>query len=371
LKFFDFQVDARSGRARAGLLTTPHGVIRTPIFMPVGTAGAVKGLTATQVSEIGAQIILANTYHLHVRPGEELVRELGGLREFTGFRGPFLTDSGGYQVMSLSALRQRSEESVVFRSHLDGSRLELSPERSMEIQMKLGADIVMAFDECPPYPASYDQVQDATLRTTRWALRSKEAHTRDDQWLFGIVQGGVHEDLREQSAREITAIGFPGYGIGGLSVGEPKEDMTRIIDLMDRCLPENQPRYLMGVGTPTDLLEGISRGVDMFDCVLPTRNARNGQVFTWRGKLSIRNAKFARDRSPIDPDCRCPACPITSRAYLRHLHMTNEMTGAVLATLHNLFFYLDLVGRARESIVAGRFEKFRRETLDGFSACAV
>ena len=336
--------------------------------MPVGTGGSVKGLTVTQLEEIGAQIILANTYHMHVRPGEDLVSGLGGLHGFTGFHRPFLTDSGGYQVMSLRTLRKRTEEGVVFRSHLDGSRLEFSPERSVEIQMKLGADIIMAFDECPPFPAPRDEVQGATERTARWAARSKQAHTREDQWLFGIVQGGVHDDLREQSARAITSIGFPGYAIGGLSVGEPKEDMLRILDVMDRRLPEDQPRYLMGVGTPEDLLEGIARGVDMFDCVLPTRNARNGQLFTWRGKLSIRNAKFARDPSPIDPSCRCPACRIASRAYLRHLHQTNEITGAVLATLHNLFFYLDLVSRARESIVAGRFETFRQETLQGFSA---
>ena len=336
--------------------------------MPVGTAGSVKGLTATNLLEVGAQIILANTYHLHVRPGEGLISELGGLHRFTGFHRPFLTDSGGYQVMSLAALRKRTEESVVFRSHLDGSRLELSPEASVQIQMKLGADIIMAFDECPPFPASRADVQDATERTTRWAERSKRAHSRDDQWLFGIVQGGIHDDLREQSAQAITSIGFPGYAIGGLSVGEPKEDMVRILEIMDRSLPESQPRYLMGVGTPEDLLDGIARGVDMFDCVLPTRNARNGQVFSWRGKLSLRNAKFARDPSPIDPTCACPTCRMASRAYLRHLHMSNEMTGAVLATLHNLFFYLDLVGKARKSIVAGRFEMFRQETLQGFSA---
>jgi queuine tRNA-ribosyltransferase len=366
VKFFDFQIEARSGRARSGRLSTPHGVIETPIFMPVGTAGAVKGLTANHLEEIGAQIILANTYHMHVRPGEEVVRELGGLHGFTGFHRPFLTDSGGYQVMSLSALRKRTEESVVFRSHLDGSRLELSPERSIEIQMKLGADIIMAFDECPPFPATREEVRDATDRTARWAERSKRAHTREDQWLFGIVQGGVHDDLRELSARAITSIGFPGYAIGGLSVGEPKEDMVRILEVMDQILPEDRPRYLMGVGTPADLLDGIARGVDMFDCVLPTRNARNGQVFTWQGKLTLKNAKFARDPSPLDPSCRCPTCRTVSRAYLRHLHMANEMTGAVLATLHNLFFYLDLVGKARESIVAGRFETFRQETLSGF-----
>jgi queuine tRNA-ribosyltransferase len=368
LKFFAFEVESRSSRARAGRLTTPHGVIETPIFMPVGTAGSVKGLTVHQLEEIGAQIILANTYHLHVRPGEQLVRELGGLHGFTGFRRPFLTDSGGYQVMSLAALRKRTEEGVVFRSHLDGLKLDISPERSIEIQMKLGADIVMAFDECPPYPATREEVKDATERTARWAERSKRAHTRADQWLFGIVQGGVHDDLREQSARAITGIGFPGYAIGGLSVGEPKEDLARILGVMDRELPEDQPRYLMGVGTPEDLLDGIARGVDMFDCVLPTRNARNGQVFSWRGRMSLRNAKFARDPSPLDPECGCPTCRVASRAYLRHLHLSNEMTGAVLSTLHNLFFYLDLVSKARKSIVAGRFETFREETLRGFGA---
>ncbi|MEO5761884.1 MAG: tRNA guanosine(34) transglycosylase Tgt, partial [Vicinamibacteria bacterium] len=343
MNFFDFSVEARSHRARAGRLSTPHGEIATPIFMPVGTAGSVKGLTANHLEDIGAQIILANTYHMHVRPGEELVKELGGLHGFTGFRRPFLTDSGGYQVMSLSALRKRTEESVVFRSHLDGARLELSPEISIGIQMKLGADIIMAFDECPPFPATREEVKDATERSARWALRSKNAHTREDQWLFGIVQGGVHDDLREESAKAITSIGFPGYAIGGLSVGEPKPDMVRILEVMDRQLPEDRPRYLMGVGTPEDLIEGIARGVDMFDCVLPTRNARNGQVFTWRGKMSIRNAKFARDASPIDPTCGCPTCKMASRAYLRHLHMSNEMTGAILTTLHNLYFYLDLV----------------------------
>ena len=241
--------------------------------MPVGTAGSVKGLTATQLLEIGAQIILANTYHLHVRPGENLISELGGLHAFTGFRRPFLTDSGGYQVMSLAALRKRTEQSVVFRSHLDGSRLELSPEVSVQIQMKLGADIIMAFDECPPFPATREEVQEATERTTRWAERSKRAHTRGDQWLFGIVQGGIHDDLREQSAHAITSIGFPGYAIGGLSVGEPKEDMVRILEIMDRRLPESQPRYLMGVGTPEDLLDGIARGVAWLvapDCPSPS-----------------------------------------------------------------------------------------------------
>ena len=347
---------------------TPHGAIDTPVFMPVGTAGSVKGLTRDQLEEIGAQIILANTYHLHVRPGEDLVQSLGGLHAFTGFPGPFLTDSGGYQVMSLKALRRRTEEGVVFRSHLDGARLELSPERSIQIQMKLGADIIMAFDECPPYPGTREEVLDATARTARWAERSKRAHARTDQWLFGIVQGGVFDDLRDESARQITAIGFPGYAIGGLSVGEPKDDMVRILERMDRVLPEDSPRYLMGVGTPEDLLDGIARGVDMFDCVMPTRNARNGQLFTWGGRLSIRNAKFAEDPQPIDPSCACPACRSTSRAYLRHLHQAGEITGAVLATVHNLFFYLDLVGKARESIVAGRFETFRQETLRGLSA---
>ena len=360
---FSFAVDARSGRARAGLLTTPHGVVETPAFMPVGTAAAVKAVTRRDLTEAGAQIILANTYHLMLRPGDALIAQLGGLHGFTGWSGPYLTDSGGYQVFSLAKLRHLTEEGVRFQSHLDGSPYMLTPERSMEVQMNLGADIVMAFDECPPHPAPREAVDEATARTTRWARRSKEAHSRQDQWLFGIVQGGVHADLRERSAREITAIGFPGYAVGGLSVGEPKEDMIRVLDLLDPVLPEDRPRYLMGVGTPEDLIEGVARGIDMFDCVLPTRNARNGQLFTSRGKVSIRNARYRDDPRPPDPDCACFTCRTASRAYLRHLHMAGEMSAATLATIHNLSFYLDTLRKLRQSIRLRQFEECRAETL--------
>jgi queuine tRNA-ribosyltransferase len=358
-----FELDARDGRARAGLLTTPHGVVETPAFMPVGTTGAVKAVTRRDLTELGAQILLANTYHLMLRPGDGLVRDLGGLHGFTGWSGPFLTDSGGYQVFSLKALRTLDEEGVRFRSHLDGSSHLLTPERSIQVQMNLGADVIMAFDECPPWPSPREAVAESTARTARWAARSRAAHRRDDQWLFGIVQGGVHLDLRDESAREIVALDFPGHAIGGVSVGEPKEDRIRVLDHLDGVLPEGKPRYLMGVGTPEDLIEGVARGVDLFDCVLPTRNARNGQLFTRRGRLSIRNARFRADPRPPDPDCPCPTCRTTSRAYLRHLHVAGEMTAATLMTLHNLFVYLDIMRAMRQSIRLCRFEEFRRETL--------
>jgi queuine tRNA-ribosyltransferase len=358
-----FALQAQDGKARAGRLETPHGIVETPAFMPVGTAGAVKAVTARDLGEVRAQIILANTYHLMLRPGPELVAELGGLHGFTSWRGPFLTDSGGYQVFSLAGLRHLGEEGVRFKSHLDGSSHLLSPERSIEVQELLGADVIMAFDECPPYPAPRDAVDEATARTTRWAERSLAAHGRRDQWLFGIVQGGVHLDLRERSARELLALGFPGYAIGGLSVGEPKEDMRRVLEALDLVLPEDRPRYLMGVGTPADLIEGVARGVDLFDCVMPTRNARNGQLFTRTGKLSIRNARFRSDPRPPDPECGCPTCRTTSRAYLRHLHLAGEMSAATLATLHNLWFYLDTMRAMRQSIRLCRFQEFRVEAL--------
>jgi queuine tRNA-ribosyltransferase len=365
---FAFAVEARDGRARAGELTTPHGTVRTPAFMPVGTAGAVKAVLHRDLREIGAQILLANTYHLMLRPGDALVAGLGGLHGFTGWEGPFLTDSGGYQVFSLAALRRLDEQGVRFQSHIDGTTHLLSPERSIAIQQNLGADIVMAFDECPPGDAPREAVAEATARTTRWARRSREAHTRPDQWLFGIVQGGVHPDLREASARELMAIGFPGYAIGGLSVGEPKLGRDRVLDELDPVLPAESPRYLMGVGTPQDLIDAVGRGVDMFDCVLPTRNARNGQLFTSRGRLSIRNARYRDDPRPPDPDCRCPTCTSASRAYLRHLHLANEMTAATLMSVHNLFFYLDMMGTMRQSIRLCRFESWRGETLRRFEA---
>jgi queuine tRNA-ribosyltransferase len=365
-----FALLAASGRARAGRLVTPHGTVDTPAFMPVGTAGVVKAVTRAQLLEVGAAIVLANTYHLMLRPGAELVAGLGGLHGFTGWSGPFLTDSGGYQVFSLAQLRRLSEEGVRFKSHLDGSEHLLSPERSIEVQELLGADVVMAFDECPPWPASREEVAESTARTARWAERSRAAQRRRDQWLFGIVQGGVHLDLRERSAREIMALDFPGYAIGGVSVGEPKEDRIRVLDHLDPLLPAGKPRYLMGVGTPEDLIEGVARGIDLFDCVLPTRNARNGQLFTTRGRLSIRNARYRADPRPPDPRCSCPTCRSTSRAYLRHLHLLGEITAATLMTLHNLWFYLDTMKRMREHIFLGRFEEFRRETLEHLAAPA-
>ncbi len=365
---FSFTLEALDGRARAGRLETPHGTIETPVFMPVGTTGAVKAVTRRDLEELGAQIILANTYHLMLRPGDALVAELGGLHGFTGWTKPFLTDSGGYQVFSLTGLRQLTEEGVRFRSHLDGTPYLLSPERSIEVQMNLGADIAMAFDECPPWPAPREAVDEATARTTRWARRSRDAHTRADQWLFGIVQGGVHPDLRERSAREILEIGFPGHAIGGVSVGEPKEDRIRVLEHLDPILPEAKPRYLMGVGTLEDLIEAVARGIDMFDCVLPTRNARNGQLFTRRGRLSIRNARFRDDPRPPDPDCPCPTCRTASRAYLRHLHLAGEMTAAILMTVHNLFTYLDMMRSIRQSIRLCRFEEFRAAALGALAA---
>ena len=360
---FSFSVAARAGAARAGLLATPHGSVETPAFMPVGTAGAVKAMTRAQLDEVGAQIVLANTYHLMLRPGDDLVAERGGLHGFTGWPGPFLTDSGGYQVFSLARLRTIDEDGVSFQSHLDGSAHRLTPERSMEVQSNLGADIVMAFDECPPATATREEVAVATGRTTRWARRSRQAHRRRDQWLFGIVQGGVHLDLREKSAADITALDFPGHAIGGLAVGETKDDTWRVVDHVAPMLPADRPRYLMGVGTPEDILDGVARGVDLFDCVLPTRNARNGQLFTSAGRLSLRNARYRRDPRPPDAACGCYTCRTASRAYLRHLHLAGEMTAATLMTLHNLAFYLDTLRAVRENILLGRFEEFRSGML--------
>jgi queuine tRNA-ribosyltransferase len=360
---FSFSVEARSGRARAGRLVTPHGALDTPAFMPVGTAGAVKAVTVGDLREVGAQVLLANTYHLMLRPGDELVAALGGLHGFTPWPGPWLTDSGGYQVMSLARLRTLDENGVTFRSHLDGAAHVLTPERSMQVQMNLGADVIVAFDECPTLPAPREVVAAAAERTTRWADRSRRAHHRADQWLFGVVQGGVDPDLRERSAREIVALGFPGHAVGGLAVGEAKPDTMRVVAQMDGLLPEEKPRYLMGVGTPEDLVEAVARGVDLFDCVLPTRNARNGQLFTREGRLSIRNARYRADPRPPDPGCRCPTCASASRAYLRHLHLAGEMSAATLMTVHNLFFYLDTLRSMRQSILLGRFEAFREEML--------
>jgi len=365
---FSFVVESRDGRARAGRLTTPHGEVETPAFMPVGTAGAVKAVLHRDLREIGARILLANTYHLMLRPGDALVGRLGGLHGFTGWDSPFLTDSGGYQVFSLAALRKLDEEGARFQSHIDGSPQFLSPERSMEVQQNLGADVAMAFDECPPGDAPREVVAEATARTTRWATRCRAAHRREDQWLFGIVQGGVHLDLREASARELLGLDFPGYAVGGLSVGEPKPGRDLVLEHLDPILPEDRPRYLMGVGTPEDLVDSVARGMDLFDCVLPTRNARNGQLFTRQGRLSIRNARYRDDPRPPDPDCPCPTCRTVSRAYLRHLHQAGEMSAATLMTLHNLFCYLDIMREVRQSIRLCRFEEWKGKTLRRLAA---
>jgi len=347
--------------ARLGSLTTKRGRIDTPIFMPVGTQATVKAMTPEELVQVGSQIILANTYHLYLRPGHDLVRRLGGLHRFMHWDRPILTDSGGFQVFSLGELRKISEEGVKFRSHIDGSRHFISPEVSIAIQEALGADIAMCFDECPPYPAEYSYVQKSLELTTRWARRCKEAHTLPEQALFGIVQGGMHPELRRESARQLTDIGFDGYALGGLSVGEEKAVMHEMMQACSEILPEETPRYIMGIGAPEDLIEGINAGFDMFDCVMPTRNARNGALFTSFGRINIKAAIYAEDQSPIDPECGCYVCRNYSRAYLRHLYRSQEILASRLNSWHNLHFYLDLMARARQAIAQGRFVSFRKE----------
>ncbi|HEY6839326.1 MAG TPA: tRNA guanosine(34) transglycosylase Tgt [Geobacteraceae bacterium] len=347
--------------ARLGSLTTPHGVISTPIFMPVGTQATVKAMTPEELREIGALIILANTYHLYIRPGHELVARMGGLHEFMHWQGPILTDSGGFQVYSLGELRKISEDGVKFQSHLDGSYHFITPERAIAIQEALGGDIIMCFDECPPYPATFDYVRRSTELTGRWARRCKEAKRRPDQALFGIVQGGMFPELRARSAYELQEISFDGYALGGVSVGEEKELMHEIMASSAPLLPGDKPRYVMGIGAPEDLIEGINAGYDMFDCVMPTRNARNGMLFTSFGRLNIKGAAYAEDRSPVDPACGCYVCANYSRAYLRHLFRTGEILASRLNTYHNLYFYLSLMAGARQAIAEGRFSEFRRE----------
>ncbi len=343
-------------------MTTARGVIETPVFMPVGTLGTVKGVLPEALRQVGAQIILANTYHLFLRPGHETVRRLGGLHRFMNWDRPILTDSGGFQVFSLGELRKISEEGVVFQSHLDGSAHLLTPELSVAVQEALGADIVMAFDECIPYPSPKDYVRRSTELSGRWARRCKDAlSSGGDAALFGIVQGGMFPDLRRQSAEELQEIGFDGYAVGGLSVGEEAPVMYEAMDCTLPLLPEQQPRYVMGVGTPENLIEGISRGVDMFDCVMPTRNARNGVLFTTFGKISIKQARFAEDQLPIDPVCSCYVCRHYTRAYLRHLYQSKEILSSVLNTHHNLHYYLDLMAQARTAIEAGDFPRFRND----------
>ncbi|MCC0665527.1 tRNA guanosine(34) transglycosylase Tgt [Clostridioides sp. ZZV15-6597] len=348
--------------ARLGRLHTPHGIIETPIFMPVGTQATVKSMTPEELKEIGSQIILSNTYHLYMRPGHELIKKAGGLHKFMNWDKPILTDSGGFQVFSLGPLRKIKEEGVEFRSHLDGSKHFLTPEKAMEIQNALGSDIMMAFDECTPYPADREYVKNSLERTTRWLKRCKDAHNNTDkQALFGIIQGGMYKDLREQSAKEITSIDLPGYAIGGLSVGEPKPLMYDVLEHTTPFMPKDKPRYLMGVGSPDDLVEGVIRGVDMFDCVLPTRIARNGTAMTSQGKVVVRNATYAEDFTPLDPECDCYACKNYSRAYIRHLVKANEILGARLITTHNLHFLLNLMKQIRQAIMEDRLLDFRNE----------
>ncbi|MGA2629334.1 MAG: tRNA guanosine(34) transglycosylase Tgt [Terriglobia bacterium] len=392
-----FEVVAKdaSTRARVGRLHTPHGVVETPAFMPVGTAGTVKGITQGQLEALGVQMLLANTYHLYLRPGHEVVREMGGLHRFMGWPHPILTDSGGYQVMSLKGLGRVTEDGVWFRSHLDGSSHFLSPERAVEIQLALGADIVMILDECVEYPASHEALKRAVKLTSRWAGRCKKAFeeqgARDQEKeepgvrshesvvrqipnpesrtpnpaLFGIVQGGTDLDLRRESAEEILAMSFEGYGLGGLSVGEPKAETYDVAEFTAALLPEEKPRYLMGVGTPQDLVECVARGIDMFDCVLPTRNARNGCVFTSQGKLVIKNARYARDGGALDPACTCMVCQRYTRSYIRHLFVVGEMLAGILATYHNLYFYLDTMRKVRQAIEFGTFGDFRARVRGG------
>ena len=353
-----FDLLARDGAARRGRFVTAHGVVDTPAFMPVGTYGTVKAMTPVELRELGAQIVLGNTFHLWLRPGLEVIAAHGGLHRFMGWDGPILTDSGGFQVFSLGALRKITEEGVKFQSPVNGDACFLSPEESMRIQRVLNSDIVMVFDECTPYPATHDQAADSMRMSLRWAERSKRAHEGNANALFGIVQGGMYEDLRDESLAGLTAIGFDGYAIGGLSVGEPKDDMARILAHTAPRLPADRPRYLMGVGTPADIVQAVAAGIDMFDCVLPTRNARNGWLYTSEGVIKLRNARYRDDLSPLDPACACYTCRSFTRAYLHHLQRANEILGARLNTLHNLHYYQQLMREARDAIQAGRFAAF-------------
>ncbi len=372
---FSFTVTATDGRARRGAFTTPHGTVQTPCFMPVGTQGSVKALLQRDLVELGAEIILGNTYHLYLRPGDGLVARRGGLHRFIGWNQPMLTDSGGYQVFSLAERRTIREDGVTFRSHLDGSAHLLTPERAVEIQAQLGADIGMILDECPPFGATRDEIAAAMHRTLRWARRNRDRFlqlgeggdgvivSNPGQAQFGILQGGTFADLRAESAAATAAIGFEGYAIGGLSVGEPPEVMYDVVGQTTPHMPAVRPRYLMGTGTPEDLVECVARGIDMFDCVMPTRNARNGQLFTSSGRINIKNARYAEDDRPLDEACGCYTCRHHSRAYLRHLYQAGEMASATLNTLHNIHFYLDTMRRIRDAIAFCSFESFRQDFL--------
>jgi queuine tRNA-ribosyltransferase len=367
---FSYTLTACQGKARAGIFSTPHGDIPTPIFAPVGTQATVKAVTPAQLEEIGAVLVLSNTYHLYLRPGADLVADFGGLHEFMRWPRPILTDSGGFQVFSLAEMRKIDEDGVTFKSHIDGSTQRLTPEKSIEIQQKLGADIIMAFDECaPPYDREYNQR--AMDRTHRWAERSLKAKTRSDQALFGIVQGGVFPDLRQRSAEHISSLGFPGHAIGGLSVGETKQEMNEMLELVNAVLPHEKPRYLMGVGSPEDLINGIQRGIDIFDCVLPTRLARHQAAMTRTGRLNLMNAVHLNDHHPIEESCACYTCRNFTRAYLRHLIMAKEMLAATLISIHNLYMLLQLVRDARQAIIAGDFDRFAADFLENYKRLPV
>lgn len=361
---FEFEIvatDVRTG-ARVGRFHTPHGILHTPIFAPVGTQATVKALRPVDLQKLGAELILSNTYHLYLRPGDDLIRELGGLHRFMGWNGPILTDSGGFQLFSLSNSRKIDDEGVTFRSHIDGSQHRFTPEKSISIQENLGADIIMAFDECPP-PDDYNYVKESLLRTHDWAIRCRQAQKQDYQALFGIVQGGVFPDLREESARFLMDLDFPGYAIGGLSVGESKAEMYAMLDVLNPILPKEKPRYLMGVGTAEDLVNGVLRGIDIFDCVLPTRLARHGAAMIKGGRLNLNNARFARDPLPLDETCICYTCLHFNRAYLRHLVKANEILGHVLLTNHNIHFLISLMKDIRQAIVARTFGSFADDFL--------
>ncbi|HNS79038.1 MAG TPA: tRNA guanosine(34) transglycosylase Tgt [Syntrophorhabdus sp.] len=366
------------GRARLGIVRTQHGDIDTPVFMPVGTQGIVKATSPKDLKEMGVRIILANAYHLYLRPGDALIQEMGGIHRFAGWNGAVLTDSGGYQIFSLGVLREIREDGVLFQSHIDGSRHFLTPEKVIRIQENIGADIIMCLDECIPYPSSYEYTKSSVGLTSRWARRCKEAKKPDDSMLFGIVQGGFYKDLRLKSAQELIDMDFNGYALGGLSVGEPKSIMWEMIDTVVDVLPPNKPKYLMGVGFPEDIVEGVYRGIDMFDCVIPTRHARNGSLFTREGRINIKHARYTNDESPIDERCTCYTCRTFSRAYLRHLFVSHELSSYFLNTVHNIFYYNNLLKTIREALQTGSFEVFYEqfktqwkggETQNEYSVC--
>jgi len=357
------QILKEEGRARLGIIRTQHGEIDTPVFMPVGTQGIVKATSPKDLKEMGIKIILANAYHLYLRPGDALIREMGGIHKFMGWDGAVLTDSGGYQIFSLGVLREIKEDGVLFQSHIDGSRHFLTPEKVIEVQENIGADIIMSLDECVPYPSSYEYTKNSVELTSRWARRCKDAKKPDGTMLFGIVQGGFYHDLRLQSARELIDMNFNGYALGGLSVGEPKSIMWEMVDTVVDLLPQGKPKYLMGVGFPEDIVEGVYRGIDMFDCVIPTRHARNGSLFTREGRINIKHAKYVKDESPIDETCACYTCKTFSRAYLRHLFVSHELSSYFLNTVHNIFFYNNLIETIKKALREGSFETFYKQFI--------